>query len=64
MDKIYSKIQPNILLYLVYRFDEINCRTNISPDEEFLHSASQLTDAQILFICKKTAGFYKREKLN
>lgn len=40
MEKIYSKIQPNVLLHLVYRMIEINGRTNISPDEEFLQLAS------------------------
>ena len=40
MEKIYSKINPEILLHLVYRLDEINGRTNISPDEEFLQLAS------------------------
>jgi cupin fold WbuC family metalloprotein len=40
MEKIYSKIQPNTLLHLVYRLDEINGRTNISPNEEFLQLAS------------------------
>lgn len=40
MEKIYSKIQPEILLHIVYRLDEINGRTNISPDEEFLQLAS------------------------
>lgn len=40
MEKIYSKTRPNTLLHIVYRFDEINGRTNISPDEEFLQLAS------------------------
>lgn len=40
MEKIYSKINPEILLHIVYRLDEINGRTNISPDEEFLQLAS------------------------
>lgn len=40
MEKIYSKIQPSILLHIVYRLDEINGRTNISPNEEFLQLAS------------------------
>jgi cupin fold WbuC family metalloprotein len=40
MEKFYSKIQPGILLHIVYRLDEINGRTNISPDEEFLQLAS------------------------
>jgi hypothetical protein len=40
MEKIYSKMQPNTLLHIVYRFKEINGRTNISPNEEFLQLAS------------------------
>lgn len=40
MEKIYSKVQPNTLLHIVYRLEEINGRTNISPDEEFLQLAS------------------------
>ncbi|MDA3929922.1 MAG: hypothetical protein PF541_13300 [Prolixibacteraceae bacterium] len=40
MEKIYSRIQPETLLHIVYRLDEINGRTNISPDEEFLQLAS------------------------
>lgn len=40
MEKIYSRIQPNKLLHLVYRMSEINGRTNISPDNEFLQLAS------------------------
>jgi cupin fold WbuC family metalloprotein len=40
MEMIYSKIQPDKLLHIVYRFNEINGRTNISPDNEFLQLAS------------------------
>jgi hypothetical protein len=40
MEKIYSKIKPDTLLHIVYRFGEINGRTNIAPDEEFLQLAS------------------------
>lgn len=40
MEKIYSKIQPGTLLHIVYRVEEVNGRTNISPDEEFLQLAS------------------------
>jgi hypothetical protein len=40
MEKIFSKINPNILLHLVYRFNEINGRTNIAPENEFLQLAS------------------------
>lgn len=40
MEKIYSKIEPDKLLHLVYRLDEVNGRTNIAPEEEFLQLAS------------------------
>ena len=40
MEKIYSKKDPNVLLHLVYRLNEVEGRTNISPDHEFLQLAS------------------------
>lgn len=40
MDKIYSKIEHGVLLHLVYRLNEVDGRTNIAPDEEFLQVAS------------------------
>ena len=40
MIKIYSKIEPQKLLHLIYRLSEVDGRTNISPDEEFLQLAS------------------------
>jgi hypothetical protein len=40
MEKIYSKVEPEKLLHLVYRVDEITGRTNIAPEEEFLQLAS------------------------
>jgi len=40
MEKIYSKKDPEQLLHLVYRVQEIQGRTNISPDNEFLQLAS------------------------
>jgi len=40
MEKIYSKIEPTKLLHLIYRLDEVNGRTNISPNSEFLQLAS------------------------
>jgi hypothetical protein len=40
MEKIYSKIEPGKLLHLIYRFNEIDGRTNISPSEEYLQLAS------------------------
>lgn len=40
MEKIYSKIEPDKLLHLIYRLNEISGRTNVSPDNEFLQVAS------------------------
>jgi cupin fold WbuC family metalloprotein len=40
MDKIFSKIEPDKLLHLIYRLDEITGRTNVAPDNEFLQVAS------------------------
>lgn len=40
MEKYYSRIQKDKLLHIVYRLDEVNGRTNISPDNEFLQLAS------------------------
>ncbi len=40
MIKIYSKIHPDKLLHLVYRLEDVNGRTNIAPEEEFLQLAS------------------------
>lgn len=40
MEKIYSRILPTTLLHIVYRLTEIDGRTNISPNEEFLQLAS------------------------
>lgn len=40
MEKIYSKIQEGLLLHLIYRFSEIDGRTNIAPDNEYLQVAS------------------------
>jgi hypothetical protein len=40
MQKIYSRIEPGVLLHIVYRLNEINGRSNISPNEEYLQLAS------------------------
>jgi len=40
MEKIYSKIKPDLLLHLIYRLKDVNGRTNIAPDNEFLQLAS------------------------
>jgi hypothetical protein len=40
MEKIYSKIQPTKLLHLINRLHEIDGRTNVAPEEEFLQLAT------------------------
>lgn len=40
MDKIYSNLQPDTLLHIIYRLNEIDGRTNIAPENEFLQLAS------------------------
>jgi hypothetical protein len=40
MENFFSKVQPDTLLHLIYRQDEITGRTNIAPDNEFLQLAS------------------------
>jgi len=40
MEKIYSKIQPNKLLHLVNRVDEIQNRTELVPPNNFIQCAS------------------------
>jgi cupin fold WbuC family metalloprotein len=40
MQKIYSKISPNILLHIISRIDDVvDERLNISPEEEFIQLA-------------------------
>jgi hypothetical protein len=40
MEKIYSKLQPGVLLHLINRLNEINGRTDVAPVEEFLQLAT------------------------
>ena len=40
MKKIYSKIKPDTLLHLVHRLDEIEGRTNVAPENEFIQLAT------------------------
>jgi len=40
MEKIYSKIRQNTLLHIIYRLNDVEGRTNIVPDNEFLQLAS------------------------
>ena len=36
MEKIYSKIKPEVLLHLINRKEDISKRQDLSPEEEFL----------------------------
>tara|TARA_A100001015_G_C14480644_1_gene515414 strand:+ start:54 stop:464 length:411 start_codon:yes stop_codon:yes gene_type:complete len=40
MKKIFSKVNPNILLHIVNRLDEIEGRTDIAPENEFIQLAT------------------------
>ena len=40
MIKIYSKSEPGKLLHLINRFDEIDGRTDIAPEEQFIQAAT------------------------
>ena len=40
MEKIYSKTNPDLLLHIIYRFAEVEGRTNIVPDDQYLQLAS------------------------
>ena len=40
MNKIYSKVKPDTLLHLVHRLDEIEGRTNVAPENEFIQLAT------------------------
>jgi len=40
MEKIYSKIKPELLLHMVVRKPEIEGRTNIVDDKEFIQCAT------------------------
>ena len=40
MERIYSKVEADVLLHIIYRFNEVESRTNIAPPQEFLQLAS------------------------
>jgi hypothetical protein len=40
MEKIYSKVDPKVLLHLINRLNEIEGRTDVAPEEEFLQLAT------------------------
>tara|TARA_Y100001963_G_scaffold124340_1_gene175079 strand:- start:179 stop:586 length:408 start_codon:yes stop_codon:yes gene_type:complete len=40
MKKIYSKVKPDTLLHIINRVDEIEGRTDIAPENEFIQLAT------------------------
>jgi len=40
MEKIYSKVEPNKLLHMVNRLSDIEGRTNLIPEDNFIQCAS------------------------
>ena len=40
MEKIYSIVEPKKLLHIIVRFDDINGRTNIVPDNNFIQCST------------------------
>ena len=45
MKRIYSKKDPNKLLHIINRMSEINLRTNVSPEDQFIQLATMKLDA-------------------
>jgi cupin fold WbuC family metalloprotein len=40
MEKIYSKVEPNKLLHVINRLEEINNRTEVVPEDNFIQCAT------------------------
>jgi len=40
MEKIYSKVQPGLLLHMINRLSEIEGRTNVVDDDHFIQCAT------------------------
>tara|TARA_R110000796_G_C14557154_1_gene434459 strand:+ start:213 stop:623 length:411 start_codon:yes stop_codon:yes gene_type:complete len=49
MEKIYSKIKPELLLHMIVRKPEIEGRTNIVDDKEFIQCATLRMDKGTTF---------------
>lgn len=45
MKKIYSKVEPSKLLHIINRFEEIENRIDIAPEEEFLQMSAIKVDS-------------------
>ena len=59
MKKIFSKIEPDILLHLINRIEDIDGRTDIAPAEEFLQLASLKMNSGQTFKAHKHIDFVK-----
>jgi hypothetical protein len=59
MEKIYSKIEPNTLLHLINRLDDINGRTDIAPVSEYLQLATLKMEKGRTFKAHKHIVFEK-----
>ena len=49
MEKIYSKVNPNVLCHVVNRLSEIDGRTDVAPSTEFLQLATLRLDQGVTF---------------
>lgn len=45
MEKFYSKVKPNKLLHMVNRLSDINGRTDVVPEENFIQCATLKMDS-------------------
>lgn len=63
MEKIYSKVQPGVLLHLINRLNEVQGRTDVAPVEEFLQLATLKMDAGKTFKAHKHINFIKETNI-
>lgn len=63
MEKIYSKVQPGVLLHLINRLNEVQGRTDVAPVEEFLQLATLKMGAGKTFKAHKHIDFIKETNI-
>jgi hypothetical protein len=63
MEKFYSRIESGVLLHLVYRLADVERRTNIVPDDEFLQLASMRLKKDQTFKAHKHVTLEKKTTL-
>ena len=63
MEKIYSKVQPSVLLHLINRLEEVQGRTDVAPVEEFLQLATLKMDAGKTFKAHKHINLIKETNI-